>query len=135
MYKLIIGNVRVSINDDAISHMQAIQAARRAIAAAAAENKILSHIELLQNGEEIETVVTERSGAMGGKKTLKQSMLDAVIQNITEKLLPPAESLTRNDYWQDAETGQEWHGNEVKALRDQLSSEITELIKGMEKNC
>lgn len=135
MYKLIIGNVRVSVTDDSITHVQAIQAARKAIAAALTDNKYLSHIELLQNGDEIETVVTERTGSTGGKKTLKQSMLDSIIQNITEKLLPPAESMTRSDYWQDSETGQEWRGSEVKELRRQMADKLADLVKNMEKNC
>jgi len=135
MYKLIIGNVRINVSDDAIHHAQAIKAARQAILKAANENKVLSSIELILNDTEVEAIVTERTSGLASRKTLKQSMIDTIIQNISDKLLPPAESMVRADYWCDDETGQEWRGSEVTQLRQKLSEEFTDLLKNMGKNC
>lgn len=128
MYKLIIGSVRITVSDDNISHSQAIGAARQAIRAAGCENKSLSSIELVLNGEEIEAITTERTTSLANKKTLKQSMLDTIVQNINDRLLAN-DALVRGDCWSDPETGQEWRGCEVSEMKARLAAEIAAALK------
>ena len=44
MYKLIIGNVRVTVDNDSIKREQAAAYAKQAIAAAGQQGKLLSHV-------------------------------------------------------------------------------------------
>lgn len=128
MYKLIIGNVRISVMDDEISRSQAIQEARQAISTANNQNKVLSHIEITNSVDGLEVSTTEKTGAKLLRKSLKQSMLDGMLQAIQEKFTPN-ENFSTKDAWFDNDTGQEWHGNEVVQLRKDLISQLEEWSK------
>jgi len=119
MYKFIIGNVRISVIDDSISHDQAINAARQAILTANNENKLLSHIEVNASDDGIEVTTTERAGTKLLRKSLKQSLLDGMLSAVNEKLLP-TETYGTKETWYDTDTGQEWHGGTVNETKDEL---------------
>ncbi len=119
MYKFIIGNVRISVIDDSISHDQAINAARQAILTANNENKLLSHIEVNASDDGIEVNTTERAGAKLLRKSLKQSLLDGMLSAVNEKLLP-TETYGTKETWYDNDTGQEWHGGTVSETKEEL---------------
>lgn len=130
MYKFIIGNVRITVNDDDISHDQAITAARQAITSANNQNKLLSLIELNQSEDGIEVTTTERTGSKMLRKSLRQSMLDAMLSTINEKL-NPSDTYTAKDTWYDDDTGQEWHGSEVANVRAELIEKFEEWSKNV----
>lgn len=119
MYKFIIGNVRISVIDDNISHDQAINAARQAILTANNENKMLSHIELNASDDGIEVNTTEKVGTKLLRKSLKQSLLDGMLHSVNEKLVP-TETYGTKENWYDSDTGQEWHGELVSETKDEL---------------
>ncbi|HEY3425081.1 MAG TPA: hypothetical protein VGL27_09815, partial [Negativicutes bacterium] len=121
MYKLIIGSVRITVSDDSIGREQAANAARKAIAAATQQKKLLSHIEILAGTEGIEVQTTEKSGARMARKTIKQSMLDGMQTAIQEKLVPTS-AFSNTNVWFDNDTGQEWHGSEVNTTRSEILS-------------
>lgn len=128
MYKFIIGNVRITVDDDDITHDQAIRAARQAIQAAGGQGKLLSHIELSRTEEGIDAATTERVGSKMLRKSLKQSMLDAVLSAAQEKL-NPTDTYTSKDAWFDSDTGQEWHGGEVASLREEVLAKLETWVK------
>lgn len=119
MYKLIIGTVRVSILDDSISREQAATLAKQAIAEAGSHNKLLSHveIELDETGPVVKT--TEKSGFRLTRKSIKQSMVDALEIAVQEKL-NPAGAFGNRELWYDNDTGQEWHGSSVSDAREEI---------------
>jgi len=119
VYKLIIGNVRITVSDDKIGREQAAAAARQAIAAAQSQGKIISHITV--NADETGLIVkhTEKIGHRVTRKTIKHSMLDGMHYAITEKLYPSG-NYSNKDSWFDSDTGQEWRGSEVENTRDDL---------------
>jgi len=125
MYKFIIGNVRISVIDDNISHDQAINAARQAILTANNENKMLSHIELNASDDGIEVNTTERVGTKLLRKSLKQSLLDGMLHAVNEKLVP-TETYGTKENWYDSDTGQEWHGELVSETKDELLKSFEE---------
>lgn len=128
MYKFIIGNVRITVDDDDITHDQAIRAARQAIQAAGGQGKLLSHIELSRTEDGIDAATTERVGSKMLRKSLKQSMLDAVLSVAQEKL-NPTDTYTSKDAWFDSDTGQEWHGGEVASLREEVLAKLETWVK------
>lgn len=128
MYKFIIGNVRITVDDDDITHDQAIRAARQAIQAASGQGKLLSHIELSRTEDGIDAATTERVGSKMLRKSLKQSMLDAVLSVAQEKL-NPTDTYTSKDAWFDSDTGQEWHGGEVASLREEVLAKLETWVK------
>lgn len=130
MYKFIIGNVRITVIDDGIIRSKAIQAARQAILTANNQNKSLSHIELNLAGDEIEVNTTERAGGKTLRKSLKQSMLDAMTATLKEKL-NPSDTYAVRDTWYDDDTGQEWHGVEVSDIREELLNQFGEWADSM----
>lgn len=130
MYKFIIGNVRITVVDDDISRDQAVNAARQAIATANSQNKLLSLIELNKSEDGIDVATTERSGSKLLRKSLKQSMLDAMLRAINEKL-NPTDTFTAKDTWYDDDTGQEWHGAEIAAIREELIEKFEEWSKNV----
>lgn len=108
MYKLIIGNVRITVLGDGVSREEAATMARQAIATASQQGKLLSHIEISadDNGPEVKT--TEKVGHKIIRKTIRQSMLDGINQSAREKLYPN-DTFIGKDAWFDGDTGQEWH--------------------------
>ncbi|MGI6092513.1 MAG: hypothetical protein ACOYD5_05970, partial [Negativicutes bacterium] len=62
MYKLIIGNVRVTVSDDSITREQAAAAARQAINTANQHGKLLSLIEISADDTGIQVTTTEKTG-------------------------------------------------------------------------
>lgn len=123
MYRLIIGNVRISVENDDISRDQAAAIARRTIADAAQQGKILSHIEITPGTEEPEVRVTERSGGKAAKKTLNQSLLDGIVAAAREKFYPNSAFASR-DSWFDVDTGQEWFGGELDTAREEILAKL-----------
>ena len=123
MYKLILGNVRITVSDDSISQAQAASAARKAMNEALQQGKLLSHVEIRNSETGIEVLPTERDGCRASRKTLKQSMLDVLLAAAREKLYP-ANTYTSKDSWFDTDTGQEWHGQECNVIRDELMEKL-----------
>ena len=119
MYKLIIGNVRITVSDDTIGREPAATAARQAISIAQSQGKSISHIEISAGEEGLEVKSTERLGNRSSRKTIKHSMLDGMYCAIQEKLYPSG-NFSSKDVWYDGDTGQEWHGSEVDTTRDDL---------------
>lgn len=128
MYKLIVGNVRVTVYGDNIPRSEAATAAKQAIAAASKQNKLLSHVEISAGDTDLEIKTTEKVGAKVAKKTLKQSMLDSLHAAIQEKLYPTS-AFTKADVWFDGDTGQEWRGVEVDTARSEIMAKFTEWLK------
>jgi len=122
MYKLIIGNVRITVADD-IDRFEATTLAREAVAAAAKQGKMISHIEISAGdaGPRVET--TEKTGGRPARKTIKQSMLDAVRAAAREKLYPTS-VFAAKDTWFDSDTGQEWYGQQVDETRAEIIAKL-----------
>ncbi|WP_425060679.1 hypothetical protein SCACP_14170 [Sporomusa carbonis] len=133
MYKLIIGNVRVTVHDDSIKREQAAAYAKQAIAAAGQQNKLLSHVELSTGADGIEVATTEKAGCRMARKSIKQSMLDGVLEAAKEKLYPSG-TFSQKDLWFDSETGQEWRGQEVDTARADVLAKLEEWIKSANSN-
>lgn len=119
MYKLVIGNVKVTVLDDDIDRSEAIREAKNAIAAAGRQGKLLSNVEIGVIGGEIEVETTEKAGASVARKTLKHSMADGILAAVREKLCPSS-PYAQKDLWVDIDTGQEWRGSEVDNTREQV---------------
>lgn len=128
MYKLIIGNVRITVSDDTISREQAATAARQAISIAHSQGKSISHIEVSAGEEGLEVKQTEKVGNRVSRKTIKHSMLDGMHCAIQEKLYPSG-NFSNKDVWYDGDTGQEWHGSEVDNTRDDLVAKFEAWMK------
>lgn len=128
MYKLIIGNVRVTVSEDSIERNQATAAARQAIAAAGQQGKLLSLVEVYLSDSGLEIKTTEKTGSAVARKTIKQSMLDGIHSAIKEKLYPTG-TFSNKDSWYDSDTGQEWRGTEVEAARSDLLAKFEEWMK------
>jgi hypothetical protein len=119
VYKLIIGNVRITVSDDTISHEQAATVARQTISTAHNQGKTLSHIEISNGETGLSIIPTEKSGYRSLRKTIKQSMLDGMHTAIKEKLYP-TDSYSNKDLWFDGDTGQEWSGGSVSDAKDEV---------------
>lgn len=128
MYKLIIGNVRITVSDDTIGREQAATAARQAISIAQTQGKSISHIEVSDGEAGLEVKTTERAGSRVSRKTIKHSMLDGMCSAIHEKLYPSG-NFSNKDVWYDGDTGQEWHGSEVDNTRDDLAAKFEAWMK------
>lgn len=128
MYKLIIGNVRVTVLDEEIGRDQAAAVARQALADASRQSKLLSHIEISlgEYGTEIKT--TEKHGHKVSRKTIKQSMADAIYSAAREKLYPNSAFVSK-DTWFDSDTGQEWFGESVDVAREEVLAKLEQWIK------
>ncbi|MPN42780.1 hypothetical protein SDC9_190338 [bioreactor metagenome] len=130
MYKLIIGNVRVTVSDDKISRNEATAAARQAMAAANQQGKLLSHIEITLTDSGLDVQTTEKTGSKLARKSIKQSMLDSMHSAIKEKLFPTG-TFSNKEVWYDPDTGQEWRGSEVDTARDNLLEKFEEWMKSV----
>jgi hypothetical protein len=128
MYKLIIGNVRITVLGDDISREDAAAIARQTVASASRQGKLLSHIEISSGENGLETTVTEKAGHKVLKKTIKQSMLDAICAAAREKLYPSS-AFANKDSWFDGDTGQEWYGESVDLTREEILAKLEEWIK------
>jgi len=128
VYKLIIGNVRITVSDDKIGREQAAAAARQAIGAAQSQGKIISHIAINAGETGLEVKPTEKIGHRVTRKTIKHSMLDGMHYAINEKLYPSS-NYTNKDSWFDSDTGQEWRGSEVENTRDDLLAKFEAWMK------
>lgn len=130
MYKLIIGNVRVTVSEDSITREQAAAAARQAIDTAHQQGKLLSLIEISADDTGIQITTTEKTGCRAARKTLKQSIVDDMYSTFKEKLYP-TNAFTSKDVWYDSETGQEWHGAEVENAKGELMTKFQEWMKNI----
>lgn len=128
MYKLVIGNVKITVAEDNIQRNDAIYAAKKAIAEAGRKGKILSSIHIRMGVSELETDVTEKSGAKAIRKTIKQSMADGMLSAAKEKLYPTS-PYAQKDVWVDGDTGQEWRGSEVDTARGEVMAKLEEWVK------
>jgi hypothetical protein len=126
MYKLILGNVRITIHDDATPRDKAIAAAQEAVQKAGRTGKHLSQIDIYQTDDEISVKTTEKVGSRSSRKTLKQSMYDSVQMAAKETLVS---STTGLDSWTDEDSGQQWHGSEVEGVRSQVLTELCAWLK------
>ena len=126
MYKLIIGNVRVTVHDDAIPRQGAIAAAQEAVQKAGRAGKHLSQIDVSQTDDGISTKIMEKTGMRAGRKTLKQSMYDSILVAAKETLSTGAGG---RDTWIDDDSGQQWHGAEVESARSQVLTELTAWLR------
>ena len=125
MYKLVIGNVKVTVLDDDIDRSEAIREAKNAIAAAGRQGKLLSNVEIGVVAGEIEVETTEKAGVAAVRKTIKHSMADGMIAAVKEKLCPTS-PYAQKDLWVDGDTGQEWRGSEVDTAREQILTAFEE---------
>lgn len=130
MYKLIIGNVRISVLDDNIKRPEATNAAKKAIAAASQKGKLLSLVEVTSGPDGLEVTTTEKTGVKFARKTLKQSMMDGIYVAAKEKFYPTS-AFTQKDIWFDTDTGQEWVGREVDIVKEEVLKELESWIKGI----
>lgn len=130
MYKLIIGNVRISVMNDDIKREEATSAAKKAIAAASQRSKLLSHVEVNTGPNGLEVTTTEKIGAKVTRKTIKQSMLDGVYTSAREKFFPTS-AFSQKDSWFDGDTGQEWSGEAVRVAREEVLKELEVWIKSV----
>lgn len=128
MYKLIIGNIRITVSDDTISREQAATAARQAISLAQDQGNVISHIGISVGETGLEVKTTEKAGHRISRKTLVRSMLDSMHSAIQEKLYPSG-NFSNKDSWFDSDTGQEWRGPEVDTTRDELVEKFEEWMK------
>jgi len=128
MYKLIIGNVRITVSEDTISREQAAAAARQAISIAQSQGKIISHIAISEGESGLVVEHTEKAGLRVTRKNVKNSMLDGMHDAINEKLYPSG-IYCNKDVWFDSDTGQEWRGSEVDNARDELVAKFKAWIK------
>jgi hypothetical protein len=128
MYKLIIGNVRVTVSGDDINRDQAATMVRQAIAAASRQGKLLSHIEISSGEYGPELKTSEKVGHKVIRKTIKQSMLDSIHTAVKEKLFPNNAFASR-DSWFDGDTGQEWFGESVDLARDEIMVKLEAWMK------
>jgi hypothetical protein len=128
MYKLIIGSVRVTVNDDSIRRDNAATLVRQAIAVAAQQGKLLSHVDISQGENGPEVFTTERVGCRSVRKTLKQSMLDGIGLAAREKLFP-SNVFTQKDIWFDGDTGQDWTGEPVRQAREEIINDFEDWLK------
>jgi hypothetical protein len=126
MYKLIIGNVRVTIHDDATPRNKAIAAAQEAVQKAGRSGKQLSQIDIYQNEDSLSVRTTEKAGMRASRKTLKQSMADSILAVAKERLSGEASG---QEIWTDEDSGQQWHGTEVENARSQLLTELLAWLK------
>jgi hypothetical protein len=133
MYKLIIGSVRVTVNDDSIKRDCAATLVRQAIAAATQQGKLLSHVEISMGDDGPEIFTTDRVGYRSVRKTLKQSMLDGIGVAAREKLFPSA-TFSQKDVWFDGETGQDWTGEPVRQTREEIIGDFEEWLKSKYPN-
>lgn len=125
MYKLIIGNVRITVHDDATPRQTAITAAQDAVQKAGRSGKQLSQIDIYQTDAGINVKTTEKAGMRSSRKTLKQSMYDSILAAAKETLA----SSPSQEGWMDDESGQQWHGVEVEATRNQILTELSAWLK------
>jgi hypothetical protein len=128
MYKLVIGNVKVTVADDNIERNDAIQSAKKAIAAAGRQGKILNHVEIRMGATDIEVEVTEKTGVKAVRKTIKQSIADSMLAAVRDKLCPSS-PYAQKDIWVDGDTGQEWRGAEVDTARSEMMSKFEDWLK------
>lgn len=128
MYKLVIGNVKITVEEDNIQRNDAIFAAKKAIAEAGRKGKVLSSIHIQMGASELETEVIEKIGAKTTRKTIKQSMADNIVSAAREKLYPTS-PYAQKDGWVDGDTGQEWRGSEVDTARSEVMSKLEEWVK------
>lgn len=126
MYKLIIGNVRITVHEDSISRDCAVTAAQEAVRTAGRVGKHLSQIDIYLTEEGISVKTTEKVNTRSNRKTLKQSMYDSIMSAAKETL---ASSSSGSDRWVDDDSGQQWHGSEVEAVRNQVLSELGGWLK------
>lgn len=128
MYKLIIGNVRISVLEDEIKRDQATAAAKKVIAAAGQQGKVLSLVEISSGPNGLEVKTTEKAGSKVARKSLKQSMMDGIYIAAKEKLYPN-NAFTQRDSWYDSDTGQEWYGAEVETARQEVLEKLADWAK------
>lgn len=128
MYKLVIGSVKVTVSDDDTERTEAVAAARKAIAAAAGRGKSVSHIEISAGPDGLQAITTERAGGKAVRKTVRQSMLDAVLAAAREKLYPTS-TFASKDSWCDPDSGQEWYGEAVETARQEIMAKLDSWIK------
>lgn len=128
MYKLIIGNVRITVAEDNITREQATAAARQALNTAHQQGKMLSHIEISLDDTGLQVFTEEKAGYRSTHKTIKQSMLDDMYATIKEKFYPTS-AYTTKDSWFDNDTGQEWRGAEVDTTRSELLAKFESWTK------
>ncbi|MGL5513628.1 MAG: hypothetical protein ACRDBM_10405 [Sporomusa sp.] len=133
MYKLIIGNVRVTVNDDSIKREQAAAYAKQAISVAGQQGKLLSHVDLSDGPDGIEVATTEKTGCRMIRKTIKQSMLDGILSAAKEKFYPSG-AFSQKESWFDSETGQEWRGVEVETARADVLARLEDWINSVNSN-
>lgn len=125
MYKLIIGNVRITVHEDSISRDSAIATAQEAVRTASRIGKHLSQIDIYLTEEGISAKTTEKVGTRSNRKTLKQSMYDGIMAAVKEILVNNA----CVDSWTDNDSGQQWHGSEVEVTRNQVLTELGSWLK------
>lgn len=130
MYKLVIGNVKITVEEDDIRREDAVRLAKQAISEAGKRGKFLSSVEIRPGAAGLEAQTVEKTGAKAVRKTIKQSMADGIITAAKEKLYPIS-PYAQKDAWTDSDTGQEWRGAEVETARSEIISKLEEWNKSL----
>lgn len=123
MYKLILGNTRVTVHDDSIRRTDATVCARQALTEAKANGKQLSHIDIRQTDGNLTYEVTARTGSSIARKTLHQSIRDSLVATLTDSFFPTG-TFEDSRFWQDTDTGQEWSGQIVLVAKEDILKEV-----------
>lgn len=123
MYKLILGNTRVTIHDDKIRRSDATLCARQALNEAKSNGKQLSHIDIRQIDGTLTCEVTVRANSTTARKTLHQSIRDSLVATLTDSFFP-ASTFEDSRFWQDPDTGQEWSGQIVLVAKEDILKEV-----------
>lgn len=123
MYKLILGNTRVTVHDDKIKRGDATLRARQVLNEAKSSGKQLSHIDIRLIDGTLTCEVTARTGASLARKTLHQSIRDSLVTTLTDSFFP-TNTFEDSRFWQDADTGQEWNGQIVLVAKEDILKEV-----------
>lgn len=123
MYKLILGNTRVTVHDDHIRRSEASACARQALAEAKAGGQQLSQIDIRLTDSGLITEVTAKPHTTTIRKTLHQSIRDSLAATLSDSFFPDS-TFQDSRYWQDSDTGQEWSGQLVLTAKEDILEEI-----------
>lgn len=123
MYKLILGNTRITVHDDHICRSDASACARQALRDARAAGKQLSHIDISLIDSGLTAEVTTKSASAVVRKTLHQSIRDSLVSTLQDSFFPSS-TFQDSRYWQDSDTGQEWSGQLVLTAKEDILEEV-----------
>lgn len=123
MYKLILGNTRITVHDDQIRRSDASSCARQALQEAKANGQQLSQIDIRRTESGLVAEVTTKPHSAVIRKTLHQSIRDSLVATLSDSFFPSS-TFQDSRFWQDSDTGQEWSGQIVLTAKEDILEEI-----------